>query len=87
MCTPYASIAMAKPNTPEKTDFTEKISIRIQQVRDRQKINQEELAFKAGLNPAYISHLERGIYSPTLYVTWKIAKALGMTLSDLVKGL
>ncbi|OGM31464.1 transcriptional regulator, partial [Candidatus Woesebacteria bacterium RIFCSPHIGHO2_02_FULL_38_9] len=48
---------------------------------------QEELAFKAGLNPAYVSHLERGIYSPTLYVFWKLAKALGMSVSDLLKGI
>ena len=78
---------MAKPNTPEKIRFTNKLSGRIQKLREKQKISQEELAYKSKLNPAYISHLERGIYSPTLYVTWKIAKALDISLSELVKGI
>ncbi|OGM26885.1 hypothetical protein A2627_05575 [Candidatus Woesebacteria bacterium RIFCSPHIGHO2_01_FULL_39_28] len=67
--------------------FTNKVAEHIQKIRTRQHISQEELAFKAGLNPAYVSHLERGIYSPTLYVFWKLAKALGMSVSDLLKGI
>jgi len=78
---------MAKPNTPEKIRFTNKVAEQVHKVRIKQHISQEELAFKAGLNPAYVSHLERGVYSPTLYVFWKLARALGMSVSDLLKGI
>ena len=78
---------MSKPNTPEKIRFTKKVADHIQKVRDRRNMSQEELAYKAHLNPAYISHLERAKYAPTLFVFWKIARALGMSVSDLLKGI
>ncbi|MEK7070800.1 MAG: helix-turn-helix transcriptional regulator [Patescibacteria group bacterium] len=78
---------MPSPNTIEKNEFTLKVALEIQKLRKSKKISQEELAEKANLNTSYIGHLERGLYSPTLYVMWKIAKALKVTLSDLTKGI
>lgn len=80
-------VVMAKPNSPEKMRFTNKVAEHVRKVREHKHVSQEDLAFKAGLNPAYVSHLERGVYSPTLYVFWKLAKALGMSVSELLKGI
>jgi transcriptional regulator with XRE-family HTH domain len=78
---------MPSPNTDEKNEFTLKVAFEIKRLRESKNISQEKLAEKANLNTAYIGHLERGVYSPTLYVMWKIAKALETTLSDLTKEL
>jgi len=69
-----------------RKEFTEKVAFHIRKLRKERKVSQEDLAFNSGLNPAYISHLERGVYSPTFFVIWKIARALDMTLDDFLKG-
>lgn len=68
-----------------RAQFTKKLAKRIRGVRKQKKMTQEELAFEAGLNSAYLGHLERGVYSPTLFVVWKIAKALKIELEELLK--
>lgn len=47
-------------------------------------ISQEELAFRAGLSPSYISFLETCRRQPTLTVMNVLAEALGYRLSDFV---
>lgn len=49
-------------------------------------MTQEELAFKAGVNTAYYSHLERGVYSPTMFVIWRITQALDLKIEQFMKG-
>lgn len=39
-------------------------------------MSQEDLAFEAGIDRTYISSLERAVYSPTLDVVERLAKAL-----------
>ncbi|MBP9669813.1 helix-turn-helix transcriptional regulator [Candidatus Woesebacteria bacterium] len=73
-------------NNPERTKFRKELATLVKSVREKKKITQEELADLAGLNSAYIGHLERGVYSPTLYVTWKIAEALGIPLQELLQN-
>lgn len=48
-------------------------------------ISQEELSFLADLSTSYVSRLERGIKSPTIGVVQKIAKALGVSVSELMR--
>ena len=48
-------------------------------------VSQEELAFKAGLHPTYISQLERGLKNPTFKTLCKIAPAVGVGIVELVK--
>ncbi len=69
-----------------RKEFTQQLATHLKDVRKKKKVSQEELAHRAGLNSAYIGHLERGIYSPTLFVVWKIAKALDITLDEFLKG-
>ena len=53
----------------------------------RQKLNmtQEDLAFKVGVDRSYMGFVERGERNPTLDKLKKIAQALQISLSKLVK--
>jgi transcriptional regulator with XRE-family HTH domain len=48
------------------------------------KLSQEALAERADVHPTYIGRLERGKRTPGLDVAERIAKALGMKLSQLI---
>lgn len=47
-------------------------------------IAQEELAHVAGVERSHLGKVERGEHMPTLGIVLKIAKALGVSASDLV---
>ncbi len=82
----YKSTLTRKGEEKLKAQFTKKLAKHIKRIRKEKKITQEQLAFDAGLNSAYVGHLERGIYSPTLYVIWKISQALKINLTEFLKG-
>lgn len=69
-----------------KTQFTEVLASHIRKVRDEKGMTQEDLAFKAGINTAYLGHLERGVYSPTMFVIWRLAEALDMNMEEFMQG-
>ncbi|AIQ13762.1 helix-turn-helix domain-containing protein [Paenibacillus durus] len=54
-------------------------------IRKKQKMSQENLAFRSNLDRTYISMLERGIHQPTLNSLLAIASALSMKASELVE--
>lgn len=56
---------------------------RIQRIRKRTELTQEELAEKAGISRAYMGYIEQGRYSASLEVIEKIAKVLKVKISDL----
>ncbi|UNK20785.1 helix-turn-helix domain-containing protein [Paenibacillus sp. N3/727] len=56
----------------------------LKSIRKKQKVSQEELAFRSNLDRTYISMLERGIHQPTLNSLLAIAAALGMKAAELV---
>jgi transcriptional regulator with XRE-family HTH domain len=56
----------------------------VRQSRQRSRISQEELAFKAGVHRTYISLLERGLKGPSLRMVFALATALGVDPTDLV---
>jgi transcriptional regulator with XRE-family HTH domain len=53
--------------------------------RLERNISQERLAELAGIHPTHVGLIERGKRNPTLVVAQKIANALGLELSALVK--
>lgn len=67
----------------EKEHFKKALAVSIKKARNAKGLKQEDLAVLANLNLSYVGHLERGIYMPTAYVLWKIAKALGVPLKEL----
>ncbi|MDE2853880.1 MAG: helix-turn-helix transcriptional regulator [Chloroflexota bacterium] len=57
-------------------------------IRQRRKelgLSQEALSFKAGLHRNYISDIERGLKSPSLRVIVKLADALGLAVSTMMR--
>lgn len=71
----------------EKERFAKKVGAILQEARRKKGLTQEELADKADFHRTYIGFMEQGVYSPNLYSLTKIAKALGIKLSDLLKKL
>ena len=70
-------------NRKLRKEFTTQLSERLKELRKDRKLTQQELAEKAGLHLTYIGHLELGKYHPTVFVMWKISKALGVTMNEL----
>jgi transcriptional regulator with XRE-family HTH domain len=60
---------------------------RIRAERKKARMSQEKLAEKADLNRNYIGEIERAEKKITLETLWKIAKALGVRIRDLVADL
>ena len=57
----------------------------LKQMREKKGLSQEELAFKAELHRTYVSQLERGVKSPSLKTIHRLAKALGLSSSALLR--
>jgi len=56
----------------------------IKKYRRQRKWTKSKLADKAKVSRSYMSEVEAGKYNPTIDFMWKIARALGVTLNDLV---
>jgi len=67
------------------TSATQKVASRIVRLRHQQGMTQEALAAKAGLNRVTLARLERAMHPPGLDTLEAIARALSVTLADLVK--
>lgn len=57
----------------------------LQELRHKSGLSQEELAERCNLHDRYISFLERGLRQPTITTIFKLAKALDITPSALIK--
>jgi transcriptional regulator with XRE-family HTH domain len=60
--------------------------IALKAARQRAKISQEELGFRANVHRTYVSQLERGLKSPSLDVILRVAKPLGVPAWNLVRA-
>ena len=60
---------------------------RVRELRVGRGMSQEALAFAAGISPPYVSDVENGKRSPGLDILVGLARALGVTLSDLFDGI
>ena len=64
-----------------------KFGERVRKLRTAQSLSQEAFAQKTGLHRTYIGGIERGERNVSLVNIEKIAKALDLTLVDIVDGL
>lgn len=80
----YKTPQDAKENKKLRDEFTKHLSSRLKEIRESKKMTQQELSEKAGLHLTYVGHLELGKYHPTVFVVWKIAKALGVSADKLI---
>lgn len=63
----------------------QRFGLRIREIRHRQQISQEELAFRCNLSKNYVSDVERGTRNISLKVIEKFAKGLGVPLNELFR--
>ena len=61
------------------------IAKRLKQLRADRKLTQLQLAKQAGLTLAYIGRLETGHYDPQLSTLRRLAKALKVSVAELVR--
>lgn len=59
---------------------------RIRQFRNAAGLSQEKLAWQAGIAPAFLGQLERGLKSPTVKTLEKLTRALGISIAELFSG-
>ena len=58
---------------------------KIRYLRENNGYNQYDFAIDCGISEAYYGRIERGEHTPSLELLHKIARTLGITLSDLVE--
>lgn len=62
------------------------LSQNVRQTRETKQLTQKKLAEFTGRNPTYISGIERGLRNPGIKNVSTIAKALGISTSELCAG-
>jgi transcriptional regulator with XRE-family HTH domain len=65
----------------------EKFGERVREERLKQNLSQEELAGRAGVHRTYIGMIERAEKNITLENIEKIAKALGISITNITKDI
>ncbi|MGY3585565.1 transcriptional regulator with XRE-family HTH domain [Bradyrhizobium sp. USDA 4341] len=66
-------------------DLKEVMAINLRRIRHMKEMTQEELADSAGLSVRYVGAIERADVSASVTVLGRIAKALGVEATDLIK--
>ncbi len=64
-----------------------KLGERIKELRKKNDLTQEDLAFQVGVDRSYMGFVERGEKNPTLKNLIKIAQSLKVSLSELFKSI
>lgn len=59
------------------------IGERIQEIRKKRKLSQEQVAERADISPNYLSRIECGKENPTLDMLIKLARALGIEMWEI----
>ncbi|HAM56349.1 MAG: hypothetical protein A2X51_14350 [Candidatus Rokubacteria bacterium GWC2_70_24] len=65
--------------------LVERLAKRIKALREQRGLSQESLAAKAGVSRGYLARLETGRHDPTVGTVEKLAKALRIKVTDLLK--
>ena len=68
-------------------DIYEQLGKRIIYLRKKRKMSQLQIAIESEINKNYISDLERGKRNPSLMILNRIAIALKIDMSELLKGI
>lgn len=62
--------------------FLKRLGARIRELRQRQGLSQEALADRARIDRSYMSGIERGVRNMSVLKLEKLAKALGVRVSE-----
>ncbi len=68
-------------------DIKSKIGKRIRETREKVEMSQKDLAYSADLDRSYIASVESGQRNISIVNLEKIANTLGVSLSELFKGI
>lgn len=68
----------------EAKEFSKLVTLRIRELRLQKKMSQIELSEKIGMNPLYISNLERKFINPGIKNIYKVAIGLDMSICELL---
>jgi transcriptional regulator with XRE-family HTH domain len=66
-------------------DVCQRLGRNLRRLREAKGLSQEQFADEAGIHRTYVSDLERGSRNPTIRVVERVATALGVTASDILK--
>jgi transcriptional regulator with XRE-family HTH domain len=58
----------------------------VSDLRSKKGLTQEQLAELSGLDPSYISGIERGVRNPSVLSLVRLAGGLGTTTSEVCRG-
>ena len=64
---------------------SKKLAENMKKIRERKHLSQGDICRKLGVDRAYISNIESGKQNPTLSTIEKLAKALGVSIDELLK--
>ncbi|MDW3182654.1 MAG: helix-turn-helix transcriptional regulator [Roseobacter sp.] len=62
-----------------------RVSKNIQRIRREKELSQEDVAHRANIHQTYLSGVETGKRNPSILVVERIAKALGVDVSEIFK--
>lgn len=68
-------------------NIEKQFGMRIRYLRKKRHMSIEDFALECGINYSYLCDLENGRRNPTIKIIEKIAKGLGLTLSELFQGI
>jgi transcriptional regulator with XRE-family HTH domain len=68
-------------------DVKSKVGKRIREIREIGNMSQKDLAYSSDLDRSYIASVESGQRNISIVNLEKIANSLGVTLSELFKGI
>ena len=71
---------------PKRDPVLAALGRNVRRNREEKSLTQEKLAEKAGLDPTYISGIERGLRNPGIKNVARLAKALGLSTAELCLG-
>ena len=71
---------------PKRNGILNALGQNVRRAREAKEFTQEKLAEKASLDPTYISGIERGLRNPGIKNVAKLARALGLSTSELCQG-
>ena len=69
----------------EADAFNRAFGAAVRHFREKVQLSQEDLGFESGLDRTYISGVERGVRNPTVKSILRIARALGVKPSAIVR--
>ncbi len=67
-----------------ESEAKKKFGQKVREVRKKKGLSQEQVALEIGMDLTSINEIENGHRNPTFLTIYKIAQALGASMSDLV---